>query len=95
MSQFAILKTIRPGPWTEDGEITININHVAAIEQEPGGYSNCARLTLTGGRTVCVKGEPAAIRAAFVRQETGTKPEKHRSLFEEIFGEPYLKRGRT
>lgn len=84
MSKFAILKKFRPGSWTEEGEITVHVDHIAAIEEEPGCGGSCTRLTLTGGREVCVQGDHKFIRRALVRQAKDVGGE--RSLFEEVFG---------
>lgn len=93
MSRFAILKKVRRGAWTEDGEITVNVEQIVAIETEPGCGDECSRLTLSGGREVCVQGNHKIVRRAIVRQDAGRRETPEPSLFDQVFGS--IERRRT
>lgn len=90
MSKFAILTKIRPGPWSEDGEIMVNVDHVAAIEEENGCGGQHTRLTLVGGREVCVRGNHVKVRRALVRQAI-RETDDGQSAFERVFGRDAMK----
>lgn len=87
MSKWAILKRVKPGPWTVEGEITVNSDLIAAIEEEPGCAGNYTRLTLSGGREVCVKGKPAEVRGALIKlRQRGEHEDQHYAFLRDFFG---------
>jgi len=85
VTKFAILKLIKPAPWTEEGEITVNVAHVAAIEVETGCGGRFTRLTLCTGREVCVRGKAEDVRREIAKLAGQGRP-RPLSLFEEVFG---------
>lgn len=86
MSRYAILKRVRPGPWTDDGDITVNVEQLVAIEEEPGCGGQFTRITLPGGREICVRGNYPEVRRAIVRQAGRLRACDEPSLFDQIFG---------
>ena len=85
MSKFAILKMERAGSGEPEGEITVNVDHVAAIESAGWSGGQHTTITLCTGRTLNIVGDHKAIRRALAIQSI-TAAARPVSLFEQIFG---------
>lgn len=90
MSKFGVLTLVRVGAWTDDGEITINADHVAMIEVQEGCAGSCTKITMCTGRELCVRGKRASVSAAFAK--LASRSQREPSLFEQVFGPSMFER---